>query len=160
MVNNEKNKCVEELKRWLASWTGCGEPHDGWPCGACTRRLFASLGAVEDDAEHNEPVDRVNEVWRAIIQIRENENSEYVEVADSIEWLRNWLVDWTGCEIQHIDEETDTGWPCGTCVCQLLADLGVDEADAERYEPIDRANEVWRAIDQIKLKQAGGDQDG
>lgn len=155
MENYEKNKCVEEFKRWLASWAGCGELENGWPCGTCTRQLVASLGAVEDNAQHNEPIDRVNEVWRAIIQIRENENSEYVEIADCIEWLRNWLVAWTGCEIQHMNEETDTGWPCGTCACQLLADLGVDEGGADRYEQIDRANEVWRAIEQIKLKMGG-----
>lgn len=44
-----------------------------WPCGNCVGALFDALlpSDAPEYAEHNAPVDRVNEVWRAVLQIRE-----------------------------------------------------------------------------------------
>lgn len=65
----------------------------------------------------------------------------------SKEDLRKWLVKSTaGCNIQG-------GWPCGTCTIDLLTRLGLDPHEPEyskRNEFPDRANEVWRAILQIR----------
>lgn len=67
----------EELRQWAIKHTdGCGiqEAEDGsdWPCGTCFCYLIGALGANED-GEHNDPPDRTNEVWRAILQIRDAE---------------------------------------------------------------------------------------
>lgn len=62
-----------ELKEWLIKNTAGCTLHDGWPCGTCTCHLFAQLGLNHDTpeySEHNEPLDRINEIWRAIIEIR------------------------------------------------------------------------------------------
>ena len=87
---NDYKEAKEELRRWLVKWTGCyiqgpdGDydeddlddneiPPFGWPCGTCTTSFLGELGLSSNDdfyATHNDPVDRVNEVWRAIIQIR------------------------------------------------------------------------------------------
>jgi len=65
----------------------------------------------------------------------------------SKEDLRKWLVKSTaGCNIQH-------GWPCGTCVMNLLDRLGLDNTQNEyneKNENHDRHNEVWRALLQIR----------
>jgi hypothetical protein len=76
------NECREELRLWLVKWTGCSVQSgldksgklrdDGWPCGTCACFLLATLGAVEDGF-HNNPVDRNNEAWRAILQLRGDE---------------------------------------------------------------------------------------
>jgi hypothetical protein len=56
---------------------GCGiqEGGDGkmWPCGTC---LCSVLGGVLDVnapeyQQRNEPVDRINEIWRAVLQMRD-----------------------------------------------------------------------------------------
>ncbi len=69
---------VDNLRRALVIGTqGCelqeGADGDAWPCGTCTCALLGSLmpTAAPEYSEHNEPVDRINEVWRAILQIRE-----------------------------------------------------------------------------------------
>jgi hypothetical protein len=69
---------VEDLRLALVNGTnGCGlqEGADGkaWPCGTCTCALLERLlpVAAPDYSRHNEPIDRVNEVWRAIVQIRD-----------------------------------------------------------------------------------------
>ncbi len=64
--------------------------------------------------------------------------------------LRLWLIKYTGCDIQ---ESKSGNYPCGTCVIDLLKKIGL-EANKEEYnehnEEIDRLNEVWRAILQIR----------
>ena len=56
---------------------GCAiqEAKDGteWPCGTCVCALFGSVLDVNSKEydEHNEDVDRVNEIWRAILQMRD-----------------------------------------------------------------------------------------
>jgi len=89
------NQCREEFRRWLVRWTKCAiqggvnangvYDHDGggWPCGTCTMALLNMLGLGKDIValeEHNKPADRFNEVWRAILQIREADLNEKEEV--------------------------------------------------------------------------------
>jgi hypothetical protein len=69
---------VEALRLALIQATGgcalqAGADGKPWPCGTCVCDL---LGRIMDEdapeyAEHNDPVDRINEVWRAILQIRD-----------------------------------------------------------------------------------------
>lgn len=68
----------EELRQWAVKWTGCGiqEGRDGkpYPCGTCFCALLGCIGLnprKKEYHEHNKPVDRTNEVWRAILQIRD-----------------------------------------------------------------------------------------
>ena len=71
------------------------------------------------------------------------------------EKLRVLLVEATNCGIQE-GQDDGKGWPCGTCTCALLGDLGLDESTPdynERDAPPDRINEVWRAILQIRSAQ-------
>ena len=74
MNKKQRAECVEELRQWLVKWTaGCQVQNgatEAWPCGTCACALFADLGAVEDK-KHNKPIDRNNELWRGILQIRE-----------------------------------------------------------------------------------------
>jgi hypothetical protein len=69
MPKKEKSECIEELRQWLVKWTKCSVQNGGWPCGTCACYLISRLGAKET-GQHNKPIDRVNEVWRAILQIR------------------------------------------------------------------------------------------
>jgi len=69
---------IEDLRLALLKGTGgCAvqEGTDGksWPCGTCVCALLESIMSTTapEYSEHNEPVDRVNEVWRAILQIRD-----------------------------------------------------------------------------------------
>jgi hypothetical protein len=74
---------VEALRVALVEATTCGiqESADGkdWPCGTCTCALLAKLlpCTAREYREHNDPVDRVNEVWRAILQIRDYLRSHF-----------------------------------------------------------------------------------
>jgi hypothetical protein len=68
---------VESFRRWLVKHTGCklqeGSEGKDYPCGTCTIHLLSSMGinvAAPEYDEHNEPVDRLNEVWRFILQMR------------------------------------------------------------------------------------------
>lgn len=65
----------EELREWLVEWTGgCDIQGEGYPCGTCFIHLLDRIGLKPSDKgyhDHNKPVDRSNEVWRAILQIRE-----------------------------------------------------------------------------------------
>lgn len=78
--------------------------------------------------------------------------TNYTTARELREGLRQYLVDAThGCAIQ---EATDgSGWPCGTCIMDVLNILGLDDTRPEYHEcnpDRDRHNEVWRAILQIR----------
>jgi endonuclease YncB( thermonuclease family) len=68
---------VEALRIALIEATSCAiqESADGkeWPCGTCACALLGKVlpHTAQEYAEHNDPVDRVNEVWRAIVQMRD-----------------------------------------------------------------------------------------
>ena len=68
------------------------------------------------------------------------------------EEFRLFLVEQTGCIIQ--ESEHGKAYPCGTCVIFLLGIMGLDSHDPaysrREDDDIDRANEVWRAILQIR----------
>jgi hypothetical protein len=62
-----------DLQKFLVKHTGGCTVQNGWPCGTCAIALFEDLGLnpkAKEYKEHNKPVDRTNEVWRAILQIR------------------------------------------------------------------------------------------
>lgn len=68
----------EALRQCLIDATGgCAlqQATDGslWPCGTCTCAFLAMLLSknVPEYHEHNSPTDRINEVWRAILQLRD-----------------------------------------------------------------------------------------
>jgi len=75
MILTPTNKVREEIREALVGGTGCGiqdgQDESNWPCGTCTLDLLERLGVEE--GEHNDPVDRANEVWRAILQIRDKD---------------------------------------------------------------------------------------
>lgn len=56
------------FKTFLVKYTKC-ELQDGWPCGTCTCNFLAKLG-VKEDKKHNRPMNRINEIWRGILQMR------------------------------------------------------------------------------------------
>ena len=64
----------DELREWIATYTMC-EVQKGWACGTCLIGFLDELGVYEDK-QHNKPIDRCNEVWRAILQIREHDNED------------------------------------------------------------------------------------
>lgn len=73
------------------------------------------------------------------------------------EGFRLWLMNATGgCEIQGgyvKGKKQDYGWPCGTCVIAVLDMLGLNPKKKEYKEHnnrVDRTNEVWRAILQMR----------
>ena len=70
MKNKDKAKAILEIQEWLLKWTNDCDIQGGFPCATCTTNLLSKLG-VKEDGEHNNPVNRVNEVWRGILQIRE-----------------------------------------------------------------------------------------
>jgi hypothetical protein len=62
------------LQAWATKQTKC-RVQNGWPCGTCFFDLLRRIGLNEDAPEyhaHNDPVDRANEVWRAVLQIRDD----------------------------------------------------------------------------------------
>ena len=73
------NTCREELRRWLVKWTcDIQVSKDGkkWPCGTYFMALLNDIGLDKKKPEykvHNKPISRHNEVWRAILQIRDAE---------------------------------------------------------------------------------------
>jgi hypothetical protein len=73
-----QHEFIEDLRLALIKGThGCelqeGANGKSWPCGTCTCALLGSVlpETAPQYAEHNDPVDRINEVWRAILQIRD-----------------------------------------------------------------------------------------
>ena len=69
LSNKEIKMYKEGLKNFLVHGTEC-ELQSGWPCATCTVNFLDQLG-IKEDGDHNENIDRVNEVWRAILQVRE-----------------------------------------------------------------------------------------
>jgi len=72
-IKVDYKKAKEELREWLVKYTAGCAVQDGWPCGTCAVHFLEQLGlksSKDDYHEHNKPVDRINEVWRAILQIR------------------------------------------------------------------------------------------
>lgn len=68
----------EAFRSFLVGATGCdvqeGADRKPWPCGTCVRVLLDKMGLDDTKPEYyeyNKSRDRHNEVWRAIIQIRE-----------------------------------------------------------------------------------------
>jgi hypothetical protein len=73
-----KKQFLDDFRALLVDYSGgCAiqEAKDGslWPCGTCVCALFGSVldEHAAEYAEHNEPVDRINEIWRAILQMRD-----------------------------------------------------------------------------------------
>lgn len=77
MKKKEKELCKEELRQWAVKWTKCDAQHTGYPCGTCFCHLLGELG-VRETGLHNDPVERTNEVWRALLQIRGDYDPETV----------------------------------------------------------------------------------
>lgn len=83
MSKKEKISKIEKIREFLIELTnGCsiqgglvkGKMENfGWPCGTCTTYALSELIDNKDPMthEHNEPIDRINEIWRGILQIRE-----------------------------------------------------------------------------------------
>ena len=74
-------KAKEALRKWAVKYTGgCNIQEDiegrGWPCGTCFCSLLGELG-IEEDGEHNKEVDRTNEIWRGILQLRDMRNGDF-----------------------------------------------------------------------------------
>jgi hypothetical protein len=67
-MENKYLRAKKELKEFLVKYTHC-QLQDGWPCGTCLIHFLQKIG-VKEDKNHNKPIDRLNEVWRAILQIR------------------------------------------------------------------------------------------
>ncbi|NQU84072.1 MAG: hypothetical protein HQ536_05175 [Parcubacteria group bacterium] len=68
----------EDFRSWLIEYTHCeiqeGENGKAYPCGTCVTALFKSIGVNSENPEydeHNEKVDRLNEIHRAILQLRD-----------------------------------------------------------------------------------------
>ena len=67
-------KAREALRQWAVKETKCDIQSHGWPCGTCFMALLTRIGldsTKEEYNEKNEDHDRHNEVWRAILQIKE-----------------------------------------------------------------------------------------
>ncbi len=74
-----------------------------------------------------------------------------INYKDARETLRLWFLAYTGCFIQ--EDINGKEWPCGTCTIDLLNKIGLKSAKKEynkHNRPVDRSNEVWRAILQIR----------
>lgn len=76
MTNKEKREALRKTIVELCG--GCniqdGKDGEGWPCGTCFMYLLTSIGLDSEAvayAEKNDEHDRHNEVWRAILQIRD-----------------------------------------------------------------------------------------
>lgn len=73
----------EGLRRYLLRATGCNlqESTNGknWPCGTCTMAVLSTIGLDSTRPEYHETNpehDRHNEIWRAILQIRDAKLTE------------------------------------------------------------------------------------
>lgn len=71
-------KAREELRQWTIKYScNIQTSKSGlWPCGTCFIHLLNQIGlraGKEEYNDKNEDHDRHNEVWRAILQIRDAE---------------------------------------------------------------------------------------
>lgn len=64
---------LTDLRELLVKYSGECNIQNGYPCGTCLTGIFSDLlnSDTPEYKEHNEPVDRVNEIWRGILQMRE-----------------------------------------------------------------------------------------
>jgi hypothetical protein len=64
---------LTDLRKLLVKYSGGCSIQNGYPCGTCLTNIFSDLLTVDapEYNEHNDPVDRVNEIWRGILQMRE-----------------------------------------------------------------------------------------
>lgn len=78
MKKKDADVAREEFRQWLVKHTHCEvqtgivngkHSESGWPCGTCVVAFLGELG-VQEHGAHNGPPDRMNEAWRAILQIR------------------------------------------------------------------------------------------
>lgn len=78
MSAQDKIHARERLRTLLVNKTRCAIQQaadgSGWPCGTCVMDWLNLIGLDNTKAEyqeHNPAHDRHNEVWRAILQIRD-----------------------------------------------------------------------------------------
>ena len=82
-IKKNYNLAREELRQWIEKWTECSIQggyidkkleEGGWSCGTCFIHLLNEIGLTSDNEAYHERNDdngRTNEVWRAILQIRD-----------------------------------------------------------------------------------------
>lgn len=75
-LKDMSDKARRALRRFLVKHTDGCTVQDGWPCGTCAMDLFTRMGldsTAPAYSEHNPGHERHNEVWRAILQIRDSD---------------------------------------------------------------------------------------
>jgi len=93
LKKKDYDKCREALRQILVYGTNGCEIQNGWPCGTCTCALLNKLGLDSKKKEyrtHNDKVDRINEVWRALIQIREHDSTYQKSRQQDIKEAKKW----------------------------------------------------------------------
>ena len=76
-IKKERNtEAREQLRMWAVKYTEGCDIQDRWPCGTCFMDLLNRIGLDDTKPEYKErnkehDCTRHNEVWRAILQIRE-----------------------------------------------------------------------------------------
>ena len=73
------NQRREELRKWAIKVAGGCDIQSGagdkknYPCGTCFNSGLGRLLKEKNPLykEHNKPVDRINEIWRGLLQIRD-----------------------------------------------------------------------------------------
>lgn len=70
LIENIRTNLVEATSGCAIQQSACGEK---WPCGTCVCAVLGEMLARDaaEHSQHNDPVDRINEVWRAILQMRD-----------------------------------------------------------------------------------------
>jgi hypothetical protein len=68
----------EELRKWAVKFTRCNMQvgkgdNKVYPCETCFCEFLGNLvnSKSKEYKEHNKPVDRINEVWRFILETRD-----------------------------------------------------------------------------------------
>lgn len=73
----DKKQLREKIRKFVVEISGgCeiqGEDKQLWPCGTCLNHILGELVDKHKPEynERNEPPDRINEVWRFILQMRD-----------------------------------------------------------------------------------------
>jgi len=83
-IKTDWTKEREATRRWAVLISGDCEIQEGannslWPCGTCFIHALTMLG-VDESTGRNDSPNRHNEVWRAILEIREKENDYLPQV--------------------------------------------------------------------------------